>query len=45
MSYSLPLDRMPEAEVSLRLAFYLLDLSGNPGAAKVAIDGAQIKVH
>ena len=41
----LPKDRMPEAEVSLRLAFHLLALSGSQGVARVAIDGAQIRVH
>lgn len=41
---SLPKDRMPEAEVSLRLAFHLLTLPGCEGAAEVAIDGAQVKV-
>jgi len=38
-------DRMPEAEVSLRLAFHLLTLPGSDGAAQVAIDGAQVRVH
>ena len=41
---SLPKTRMPEAEVSLRLAFYLLDLPGGDAVARVAIDGAQVKV-
>ena len=41
---SLPKNRMPEAEVSLRLAFYLLALPGSDGVARVAIDGAQVKV-
>ena len=41
---SLPKDRMAEAEVSLRLAFYLLALPGSDGLARVAIDGAQVKV-
>ena len=41
----LPKDRMPEAEVSLRLAFHLLALAGSQGVARVAIDGAQIRVH
>lgn len=45
MSYSLPKDRMPEAEVSLRLTFYLLKLPGCHGDAEVAIDGAQVRVH
>jgi hypothetical protein len=43
--YTLPQDRMPEAEVSLRLAFHLLSLPGAQGSAQVAIDGAQIRVH
>lgn len=43
--YVLPQDRMPEAEVSLRLAFYLLSLPDAQGSAQVAIDGAQIRVH
>jgi hypothetical protein len=43
--YSLPQDRMPEAEVSLRLAFHLLSLPDAGGSAQVAIDGAQIRVH
>ena len=41
---SLPKNRMPEAEVSLRLAFYLLDLPGSDGVARVGIDGAQVRV-
>lgn len=41
----LPEDRMPEAEVSLRLAFYLLNHPKSNGNAIVAIDGAQIRVH
>jgi hypothetical protein len=44
MRYPLPADRMPEAEVSLRLAFHLLALPGSEGSAQVAIDGAQVKV-
>ncbi len=43
--YNLPQDRMPEAEVSLRLAVHLLALPGSQGVVEVAIDGAQIKVH
>ena len=35
---------MPEAEVSLRLAFHLLDQSGSDGHASVAIDGAQVYI-
>jgi len=41
---ALPKNRMAEAEVSLRLAFYLLALPGSDGVARVAIDGAQVKV-
>ena len=42
---SIPEDRMPEAEVALRLAFFLLSLPDSEGLAKVAIDGAQVRVH
>jgi hypothetical protein len=45
MEYALPEDRMPEAEVTLRLAFHLLELAGSQGVAEAAIDGAQVKVH
>jgi hypothetical protein len=45
MTYTLPQDRMPEAEVSLRLAFDLLSLPDAQGTAEVAVDGAQIRVH
>jgi hypothetical protein len=45
MSCSLPQDRMPEAEVSLRLAFHLLAMPASEGTAEVALDGAQIRVH
>ncbi|MFC4173721.1 hypothetical protein ACFOYU_16935 [Microvirga sp. GCM10011540] len=37
-------DRMPEAEVALRLAEFILSLSGSGAMASVAIDGASIKV-
>ena len=40
----LPADKMPEAEVALRLAFYLLRLPGSEGSACVAIDGAQVRI-
>jgi hypothetical protein len=43
--YALPQDRMPEAEVSLRLAFHLLSLPDAQGSVQVAIDGAQVRVH
>lgn len=44
MAYKLPEDRMPEAEVSLRLAFHLLAMPDSQGTAEVAIDGAQVRV-
>ncbi|MBA1159220.1 hypothetical protein H0S73_24355 [Microvirga sp. Marseille-Q2068] len=40
----LPDDRMPEAEVALRLAEFILSLPGSGTMASVAIDGASIKV-
>jgi hypothetical protein len=40
----LPADRMPEAEVALRLAEFILSLPGSGAMASVAIDGARIKV-
>jgi len=40
----LPADRMPEAEVALRLAGFILSLPGSGAMASVAIDGASIKV-
>src|SRR5918993_3699820 len=40
----LPADRMPEAEVALRLAELILSLPGSGAMASVAIDGARIKV-
>jgi hypothetical protein len=45
MSYELPEDRMPEAEVSLCLAFHLLAMPDGHGTVEVAIDGAQIRVR
>ena len=39
----LPLDRMPEAEVALRLAVFILSLPGSGTMASVAIDGASIR--
>ena len=44
MTITLPQDRMPEAEVSLLLAFYLLNQPHSRGVAEVAIDGAQVRV-
>ncbi|HYH23379.1 MAG TPA: hypothetical protein VD995_32590 [Azospirillum sp.] len=41
---ALPTDRMPEAEVALRLAFHLLDQPGSGGHAEVAVDGAMVRV-
>ncbi|WP_188262705.1 hypothetical protein [Azospirillum tabaci] len=41
---ALPTDRMPEAEVALRLAFHLLDQPGSDGHAEVAIDGAMVRI-
>jgi hypothetical protein len=42
--YKLPEDRMAEAEVSLRLAFHLMQLEGQEDSVSVAIDGAQVRV-
>lgn len=39
----LPEDRMPEAEVALRLAFHLLGKPDSDGTARVAIDGAMVR--
>jgi hypothetical protein len=44
LEYTLPEDRVPEAEVSLRLAFHLLSLPGAQGSAQVAVDGAMVQV-
>ena len=41
---ALPADRMPEAEVALRLANYLVGLPNSLGRAEVAIDGASVKL-
>lgn len=40
-----PEDRMPEAEVSIRLAEYLSELPSFDGHVDVAIDGASVIVH
>lgn len=40
----LPADRMPEAEVALRLAGSILSLPGSGAMASVAIDGTSIKI-
>lgn len=39
----LPEEKMPEAEVSLRLAFFLIEQNYTSGDVDVAIDGAQVK--
>jgi hypothetical protein len=44
LGLSLPVDRMPEAEVTLRLAEFILSLPGSGAMATVAIDGAGIRV-
>jgi hypothetical protein len=41
----LPTDRMPESEVALRLAEFILSLPGSGTMASVAVDGASIKVR
>jgi hypothetical protein len=40
----LPDDRMPEAEVALRLAEFLSEQAGFGGHVEVAVDGAQVRV-
>jgi hypothetical protein len=42
--FALPYDRMPEAEVALRLAEYLSEQPGFGGHVEAAIDGAQVRV-
>ncbi|MFW6135690.1 MAG: hypothetical protein ACOC7N_02585 [Chloroflexota bacterium] len=42
MRYDPPDSHVAEAEVSLRLAFHLLDLQGNGSPVRVSIDGAQL---
>ncbi len=44
LDLGLPGDRMPEAEVALRLAEFILSLPASGAMASVAIDGASIKV-
>jgi hypothetical protein len=44
LDLGLPEDRMPEAEVALRLAEFILSLPGSGAMASVAIDGASIRV-
>jgi len=41
----IPGTKMPEAEVTLRLALWLLDRSGPESYAEVAIDGAHVKIR
>jgi hypothetical protein len=41
---NLPADRMPEAEVALRLADHLLSLPGSGSMASVAINGASVRI-
>lgn len=41
----LPMDKMPEAEVSLRIAFFLIEQRRTASVVRVAIDGAQIKTE
>lgn len=43
MSLDLPEDKMPEAEVALRLAHYLIASGLATQSVKVGIDGAQVK--
>jgi hypothetical protein len=43
VDYTLPADRMPEAEVSLRLAFHLSRMDTSGSKISVAIDGAQVR--
>lgn len=45
VSWEGPTDRMPEAEVSLRLAEFFTQLPDFCGHVDVAIDGASIRVH
>jgi hypothetical protein len=40
MNYQFPDDRMPEAKVSLRLAFHVMGLQRDHSQVRVAIDGA-----
>ena len=44
LDLGLPVDRMPEAEVALRLAEFILSLPASGAMASVAIDGASMKV-
>jgi hypothetical protein len=39
-----PTESMPEAEVTLRLAFWLLDRSDQKSHADIAIDGAHVRI-
>ena len=42
---TLPKDKMPEAEVSLRLAFFLIAKGLVSSAVRVSIDGAQVQTN
>ena len=44
MNHELPTETMPEAELTLRLAIALLEVSGFGSHAKVAIDGAHVRI-
>jgi hypothetical protein len=44
LDLGLPVDRVPEAEVALRLAEFILSLPTSGAMASVAIDGTSIKV-
>ncbi|MET0531895.1 MAG: hypothetical protein ABW003_26785 [Microvirga sp.] len=44
LDLGLPADRMPEAEVALRLAEFILSLPASGAMASVAIDAASIKI-
>lgn len=45
MNMALPEDQMPEAEVALRLAFFLVGFPGCATEIEVNIDGAQVAVR
>ena len=44
MNLELSEKSMPEAEVTLRLVFWLFDHIGQPCDAKIAIDGAHVRI-
>jgi len=41
----LPIDKMPETEVSIRIAFFLIQRGHTASDVSIAIDGAQIKTE